>query len=136
MTKKNQKEEAVQAMVGQNIEHYRLLQKKTPKEMATALGITEVAYRNIERGISELSLNKIIQIAHILQVHHSQILDIDKSQIYNVSNPTQSKFFYQQSYNNDLAEGYKSAIEQYKAENNFLRKQNRELMAVLKELKK
>ncbi len=136
INKDNSNEATLQVQVGKKIEQQRTLLRRTTKEMATALGMSDVAYRNIERGITDITVRHIMKIANTLQIHYTQILDIDKSEVYTINSPTESKIFYNQSYNNDLAEGYKTAIEQYKSENTHLRKQLRELTEVLRQGKK
>jgi transcriptional regulator with XRE-family HTH domain len=135
MVKESKKQENIQAIVGSNIEHFRLLKKKTPKDMATVLNITEVAYRNIERGLSEISLTKIMQIAELLQIHYAQILEIDGKQVFNYNNNGSANIFSHNTTNN-VEEGYKLCIAQYKEEIKFLKKQVTDLTASLKNNKK
>jgi transcriptional regulator with XRE-family HTH domain len=126
MQKKSGGANALQVQVGANIERLRQLKKKTPKQMAAQLGITEVAYRNIERGIAELSLNKIFQIAEVLELSYTQILDMDGSLVVNYNGGEYSGTNMgpiTTLNNNHSDEGYKAAIEQYKKENEFLRQQ-------------
>jgi transcriptional regulator with XRE-family HTH domain len=137
MVKEGKKQENIQAIVGSNIEHFRLLKKKTPKDMATVLNITEVAYRNIERGLSEISLTKIMQIAELLQIHYSQILEIDSKQTFNYTNTgTGTANMFAHSTYNFAEEGYKLCIAQYKEEIKFLKKQVTDLTASVKNNKK
>lgn len=117
---------ALQVQVGANIERLRQLKKKTTKQMAGQLGITEVAYRNLERGIAEISLTKIFQIAEVLELSYTQILDMQGSYVLNYNggeyHGTNTGLVTSQ-VNNSADEGYKAAIEQYKKENEFLRQQ-------------
>ena len=117
---------ALQVQVGANIERLRQVKKKTTKQMAAQLGITEVAYRNLERGIAEISLTKIFQIAEVLELSYTQILDIEGSLVVNYNKECSGNNIVAKM--NDLHytqvdEGFKAAIEQYKKENEFLRQQ-------------
>jgi transcriptional regulator with XRE-family HTH domain len=116
---------ALQVQVGANIERLRQLKQKTPKQMAAQLGITEVAYRNLERGIAEISLTKIFQIAEVLELSYTQILDLEGSLVvnYNGGEFSATNIVGHEQHNHYLDEGYKAAIEQYKKENEFLRQQ-------------
>jgi transcriptional regulator with XRE-family HTH domain len=67
----------VKKNVGENIEQLRLLKKKSVKEMSSLLNLTQTAYRNIERGKTEITLTKIFQIAYIFNVPISQLLDVE-----------------------------------------------------------
>jgi transcriptional regulator with XRE-family HTH domain len=130
MIKKGTSSQELKEKIGKNIENFRHLQNKGTKEMAKSLGITEVAYRNIERGITDVTLIKIMQIAESLNVHYSQILEFESSLIVNYNNSgTGNTFAYE---NNQVDTGYKLLIDNLQENINFLRKQNRELMATLK----
>jgi transcriptional regulator with XRE-family HTH domain len=106
---------ALQKKVGENIEQIRLQKKKAVKEMASLLGISDTGYRNIERGITEITLTKIFHIAAILKVHCSELLDID-------GNPA-SKQMEAVGINKQIENSYKLRIQQCKDENSFLKKQ-------------
>ncbi len=108
-----------QLKVGENIEHFRNLRKLNTKQIAAALNIGEVSYRNIERGISELTLSKMLKIANILKVNYAQILEFDSSMVFN-NNGTANVFAHT---NNQMEDGYKLCIQQYKEENTFLKNQ-------------
>ena len=58
----------VQKKVGENIEYVRLLKKKTIKEIASSINLTDTGYRNIERGITDISVTKLFHLAAILKV--------------------------------------------------------------------
>lgn len=104
-------------IVGDNIEHFRMLRRKTIKEMAAELHLSVSGYRNIERGISEISLSKIFTIAHILNVDFTQILNLNPT---SVLTDDAEKLDYN---NKEAIEFYKLSIQQNKEEISFLRKQ-------------
>jgi XRE family transcriptional regulator, regulator of sulfur utilization len=102
--------------IGENIEHFRLLRKKTITDMASSIHLSNSGYRNIERGITELSIRKLFQIAFILNTGVIQLLGPD-----NIPDP-------KSILNQDIIENLKNTIKHYNEEILFLRKQI-ELMA-------
>jgi transcriptional regulator with XRE-family HTH domain len=66
--------------VAENIRMERLRRNLSQQNIADELGITVAAYSNIERGITDLSVSRLYQIAGIFQMdptyflnHHQQI---------------------------------------------------------------
>jgi transcriptional regulator with XRE-family HTH domain len=104
---------SLQKKIGENIEHFRLQKKKTIKQMASLLHLSNSGYRNIERGITEVSLTKIFLIAEFLNVRVFQLLDFE-------NNMTTINEGYA---NNQILEVYKIFMQQQKEENSFLRRQ-------------
>ena len=102
--------------IGEQIEQTRLLKKRSIKEMASSLDLTDTSYRNIERGITEITIIKLFQIANTLNVPFIELLPAD-AQIIN-SDKTQNAHI--DAYNSTI-EAYKSCIAQYKEEVNFLK---------------
>ena len=105
--------------VGENIEHFRLLKKKTIKEMAFILKLSDSAYRNIERGISEITLSKIIKITNELSVSFHQLMERDESIL--MSNEKDSSLIAH--FNKEIIDILKLSIQQQKEEIYFLRRQ-------------
>jgi transcriptional regulator with XRE-family HTH domain len=62
-----------------NIQRVRIFRGITQIEMAKKLDICEKQYRNLESGKSELTLNRLIEIATILQTNLSRLLTEDLS---------------------------------------------------------
>ena len=109
----------LQKQIGENIEHIRLLKKKTIKEIASAINLTDTGYRNIERGITDISVSKLFQLAVILEVGYVQLMKLDLDNfIKNDVHEKQSNHF-----NKLMEENHRLRIQQYKEENNFLKKQ-------------
>lgn len=107
----------LQKKIGENIEQFRLLQKKTIKEIAPALKFSGTAYRNIERGITNPSIGKLFDIALVLEVDITRLFDVDINTIAINTNGKKDL-----SANKQLEESYSHRIQQYKDENTFLRK--------------
>ncbi len=109
--------------IGENIEQYRLQNKKNIKQMASLLELTETGYRNIERGITEAGATKLFKIAEILKVPVSQLLKITDEN-------ADTKNCHQLHVIKTDESFYRLCIDQYKAENQFLKKQ----LAIMEEL--
>lgn len=84
--------------------------------MSALLGLTETGYRNIERGITEVGATRLFAIAEILKVDIFQLLNIAEEH-----NPKNAGINIEIIKNNEST--YRLCIEQYKAENQFLKKQ-------------
>lgn len=102
--------------IGENIEQFRLQSKKNIKQMAALLDLTETGYRNIERGITEVGATRLFAIAEILKVDIFQLLNIAEEH-----SPKSTGINTEIIKNNENT--YRLCIEQYKAENQFLKKQ-------------
>ncbi len=70
----------------ENIRKFRELKNLTRDEVATRLEMSLSGYAKLERGEVELSIKRLYQLADILEVPPSQILNFDASQIFNISN--------------------------------------------------
>lgn len=104
--------------IGDNIELLRLQSKKNIKQMAALLGLTETGYRNIERGITEAGTTKLFKLAEIFNVPVQVLLDVkDEEKKQGLMDKPQEK---QKEKDENV---YQLFIDQYKAENQFLKKQ-------------
>ena len=61
--------------LGKNISAFRRAQHLTQEDVAFELNITNVSYSRIERGITDVSFNRLLQIAEILKVPVSTLVD-------------------------------------------------------------
>lgn len=107
-----------------NIKKFRELRSKTRDFMAAELGMSLSGYSKLERGEVDITLSRINQIAHILQISLEQLLNFDASQIFNVSNNQQVQGLGSQAdvinfYGDDYKEKYIQLLER---ENERLRK--------------
>ncbi len=70
--------------------------------MADELGITVAAYSNLERGVTEISINRLLKIAELLKVPISVFLSVETENINPKSDITNSsisdKYISQQLY--------------------------------------
>lgn len=63
--------------LGKNISAFRRAQHLTQEDVAFELNITNVSYSRIERGITDVSFNRLLQIAQILKVPVSSLVQED-----------------------------------------------------------
>lgn len=60
--------------LGKNISTLRRAKHLTQEDVAFELNITNVSYSRIERGITDISFNRLLQIAQILKVPVSSLV--------------------------------------------------------------
>jgi transcriptional regulator with XRE-family HTH domain len=129
--------EELQKKLGKAIERIRISKNVPAKNIADELKLSLSAYRNIERGLSEVTFLKIVRIAQVLNVSYTEILEIEKGNVYQNTNHTgdgntNTAGTHHSFVFNQIESGYKVALAEQKELINHLRQQNRELMAMLK----
>lgn len=67
---------------GEKIRGLRMLKNLSQENMADALGISRVAYSDIERGKTDLTESRIKQIAEVLDVTPDEVYSFDKRVSY------------------------------------------------------
>ena len=72
--------------IGDTIKKFRELKNFTREKIAAELKMSLSNYSKIERGEIDLTLSRINQIANVLEIDISQILNFDATQIFNISN--------------------------------------------------
>ena len=65
--------------LGKNLSALRRAQHLTQEDVAFELNITNVSYSRIERGITDVSFNRLLQISQILKVPVSALVQDDTS---------------------------------------------------------
>jgi transcriptional regulator with XRE-family HTH domain len=116
--------------IGEKIRKIRELKGLKQENIATALGMSITAYGNLERGDTNVTYDKLEEIAKAMEVTVQDIINLPEQ--INIHSVTNSQVGY--NYGNITSaevEGYKAAIEQYKAENEYLKKQNSDLLAAI-----
>lgn len=68
------------------IKSIRELKNYTQEYMAKQLGVTQAGYSKIEKGITVLSYEKLVAIAHILEVSVEDIISFDRHRYFNSFN--------------------------------------------------
>ncbi len=71
--------------IGHNVKKYREQKDLSRLIVARELDMSLSGYSKIERDEVDLTISKVQKIAQVLGVHISQILNLDATQIYNVS---------------------------------------------------
>ena len=69
-------------LIGLNIGYYRRARHMTQIELAEALSISSNYLSQVERGCKTLSLDKLLQLAEILQIDEKEFLDFSKLTIF------------------------------------------------------
>lgn len=88
--------------IGKKIKQFRELRNFTQEFMASSLGLSQTGYGKIERDLTDLSINRLQQIAKVLDVDYKQILEFDEKNIFNLThNNTANAIVHNQQYIND-----------------------------------
>jgi transcriptional regulator with XRE-family HTH domain len=74
------------ANLGDNIKKFRELKNITREKIAAELKMSLSNYSKIERGEIDLTISRIQEIANLLEVDISHILNFDATNIFNISN--------------------------------------------------
>ncbi len=61
-------------ILGERIYHHRVLKNKTTKEIASLVSLSPEAYRNIEKGVTDPSLTKLLLIAQVLNIKCTDLI--------------------------------------------------------------
>jgi transcriptional regulator with XRE-family HTH domain len=69
-------------VLGEKVRIIREMRGLKQGELAAKLGLTAGAYSNMERGISDMTVTRLQEIAKILQVSASDILDFEPEKIF------------------------------------------------------
>ena len=72
---KSQKEfKPALVQLGERIYHRRIIKNFVTKEVAAKLSLSPEAYRNIEKGVTDVSFTTLLQIAKILQLNCTELI--------------------------------------------------------------
>lgn len=107
--------------IGNTIKKFRELKNYTQAFMAQQLNLSVSGYGKIERDETELTLNRLQEIATILDVNYQNILGFDDKNVFNLSHNNSANAIVQ---NQQVlsTEGWKKAIETLENENLHLKK--------------
>ncbi len=121
--------------VGDKIRKVRELKGYKQEYVADQLNMSVTAYGNLERGDSSPSYDRLEEIAKVLEVSVVDILSIpDSINIHSITN-SNNNLGFQPTFNDNRTsekeiDGYKIAIDALQKENEYLKEQNRALMAL------
>lgn len=71
--------------IGNSIRLARVTKGLSQQNMADELGLTVASYSNIERGITDITVSRLIEISKLLNVSIYQLLEEDKESSSRVS---------------------------------------------------
>ncbi len=103
------------------------IEKNIPvKQLCAQLSISQGAYSNIENGITDISISRIVQLSELLNVSYTELLPVEKVLNYYSSPNDQSTGIQNNncSITNKDSEAYQTTITALKDEINYLREQN------------
>ncbi len=89
-TKKNMKQKVNLTKIGSSIRKIREIKGLKQENVAQKLGLTTNGYGKIERGESQINLERLNQIAEIFHVSPNDILDFNENTVYNFENMNNS----------------------------------------------
>lgn len=69
-------------LIGLNIGYYRRARHMTQIELAEALNISSNYLSQVERGCKSLSLDKLLELAAVLEIDEKEFLDFSKMPIF------------------------------------------------------
>ena len=80
----------MKTLVGKKIRKIRLEKGYSQEYMAQRLSMSAAGFSKIERGETDMSLGKVVEIAEILEVESQTLLNADEVQILNFNNSHQN----------------------------------------------
>lgn len=112
-----------------NIKTIRESKNYSEGYVAEKVGISQSTYNRKENGEGDFSLTELLKLGEVLEVSVSKLIDMDLGRVINQYNNQEPSYIEYQAVQPD--EGYKAALEQYKAEVEYLKGQNKELLAAI-----
>jgi transcriptional regulator with XRE-family HTH domain len=120
---------------GVNIKKLRELKNYTQAYMAEKLNLSVSGYGKIERDETEVTINRLKEIARILEVDEQTVLGFNENIVFNMShNTTAHANGIVQNQQIIQDEGWKKAIENLEKENLHLKDMNNQLNAMINKL--
>lgn len=119
--------------IGENIKKLRELKNITREKMTCELNMSLSNYSKIERGEIDLTVSRVQEIANVLEVEVSKILNFDATQIFNINNnkmvqgpgPKAEHIHYHSvDYKEKYIKILEEEVERLKEENQFLKKKS------------
>ncbi len=68
-------------MIGKNIRKYRERKEFSQEFVASKLGLSQKAYSNIELDVTDLNINRLMQIANVLEVTPEKLIEFDANRL-------------------------------------------------------
>lgn len=132
-------------MIGTKIKYIREDRKITQDVMANKLGISQTAYSKIECNQTQVTIDRLKEIAEILEVPETELLNGAPINQFNIEN-IEKNFAYINNFMETQKEVYEEIIaglkadiitlkEEKKQETALLREEKKQLMALIEKLK-
>lgn len=116
------------------IKEIRIHKGFSHENMAHELSISQTAYTKLENNETKLSVERLFQIAKILNTPVYELLDTAPNTVYhqnNYDNAIGYNHQYVETLHQDSRETYQDFITTLKQENKYLKEQNLKLMDLL-----
>ncbi len=123
--------EILKKRVGANIKKIRLIRSIEVKKLCLDLQVSPAAYSNIERGITDISMSKLVLLADYFRVSYHQILAFNPLTFDQAEEQVQGAEKNAEGPGEESVEGYLMALKQAREENKFLKEQNNKLLNML-----
>jgi transcriptional regulator with XRE-family HTH domain len=120
--------------IGNKIRKLRDIKEYSQEYMAQKMGITASAYSKIERDETDITFNRLEEIAKILEVDTQTIMNFDEKQIFNFNNSHQNTVGNREAhvYHNDkLVDHLEKEVLHLRTENTHLRTENTRLIDIV-----
>jgi len=110
--------------IGDNIRRYRDLRQLSQEFMASQLNISQSSYAELENHETKLTVDRLLQIANLLELDVSLLLNSSNPTIFNLYDNQNANGKVENQYNNppsDFIKQYQEQITHLKEEIVFLR---------------
>ena len=114
-----------------NIKTIRESKNYSEGYVAEKVGISQSTYNRKENGEGDFTLSELLKLGEVLEVSVSKFIDMDLAKVINQYHIQDQSSGYVENQTVVSDEGYKAALEQYKAEVEYLKGQNKELLAAI-----
>lgn len=71
-------------IIGQNIRKYREIKGYSQEYIAHELKINQASYGKLENNTTKITVDRLFEIAKLLEADLAEILELDKQTVYNV----------------------------------------------------
>lgn len=120
--------------VNEKIKRIRELNDLSQEQMAEKLGLATSSYSKIERGLTNISLARLEEIAHIFNMNATDLLENNSHVVCLISENHSSNYYGMQPEITAELETYKLKIQHQneiiEKQNELLEQQKRELLAL------
>ncbi len=128
------KTEILKKRIGENIKSIRQRLNIEVKQLCSELEISPSAYSNIERGVTDINISRLLQLAEYFSVHYSQILSVDNTSVFQFTLQSQANST-QHNINQQAAtintDGNEKALLQANNIIEYLKEQNAQLLQLI-----